>query len=181
MFIFNFTVILGYLHFYSGISNIKGKKYNIFKHNMMFNEDNSIDNFSGVDNHDSNVNIFNNFIDTIEHEIDDMVQIESNKKKYYKKIKGYDERFCLNSYDLISCNENKYNNTIELNKIRGFLEKKQLFEKLVNIIKFKKDNETLQHLLESNTLEDIKQYNNDSKNISIYTHNILSCELFNDW
>ena len=180
MFVFNFTVLLGYLHLHSSISNFKPKKYNIFKHNMMFNEDNSINDISDISDF-NNINIFNNFIDMIENEIDDMVQLESKKKEYYKKIEGYDERFCLNSYDVISCSENKHNNTIELNKIYGFLQKKQMFEKLVNIIKSKKDNETLQYLLESNTISDIKQYNNDNKNISIYTHNILSGELFNDW
>lgn len=183
MHIFNIKFILFYIHFYYSFSFLQFTKRDHSKSNLI------ISNMVTFD-------YINNIIDRIENEPhdnddddDDVRKIEYEKKEYYKKIKGYDERFCLKLYDVTSCNENKHNNTIELNKIRGFFQKKQLLEKLVAIMKYKKDNETLQYLLDfksnsnsnSNIIEDINQYNNDINNSSIYSHNILSGNLLDDW
>jgi len=170
MHMFNIKFILFYIHFYYSFSFLKFKKRNHSKTNLIISNMVSFD-------------YINNIIDRIENEPhdDDVRNTEYEKKEYYKKIKGYDERFCLKLNDVTSCNENKHNNTIELNKIHGFFQKKQLLEKLVNIMKYKKDNETLQYLLESNTIKYINQYNNDNKNISIYSDNILSGNLLSDW
>ena len=165
---FNIKFILFYIHFYSTISILKIKKRNYSKSNLI------VSNMASFD-------YINNIIDMIENEPDDIIKLQQEKTEYYKKIKGYDERFCLKLNDVTSCNENKDNNTIILNKIYGFFKKKQLLEKLTTIIKYKKDNETLQCLLDSNIIEDINQYNNDINNSSIYSHNILSGDLFRDW
>jgi hypothetical protein len=111
-------------------------------------------------------------------------------EKYYKKLSGYDER---------------YDNTIEqfiydkllLNKIDGFLKNKNLLDRLIKIIKQRNEslnetlNETLNkesnnssmiyHQYESDIFEQIRQYNNDNRNKSALTHDILAGGLLNDW
>jgi hypothetical protein len=179
MYTFNFGLILFYLRFYYTISNIKIKKNNIFRSNFIINKINENHNIDDV-NSLNDLNNLMDIIDIIENEPDDNILLENKKKEYYETIKGYDERFCLKLHDDTVCKDND-NSIIVFNTIYGFFQKKKLFEKLINIIKLKKDNETLHHLLDSNTLNDIKQYNNDNKNVSIYTHNIISGELFHDW
>ena len=68
-----------------------------------------------------------------------------------------------------------------LNKIRDFNNKKILLEKLVNIIKTRHGNGVLYHLYDSNYLDEVNKYNNDNKNISEYTPNIMNGGLLNDW
>jgi hypothetical protein len=106
--------------------------------------------------------------------------------KYYKKLDGYDHR---------------YDNTIEqfindkflLNKIERFLINKKLFNKLIKIIKQRNESldETMNkgsnnssmvyHQYESDIFEQIRQYNNDNRNKSELTHDILAGGLLNDW
>jgi hypothetical protein len=111
------------------------------------------------------------------HNVDNYITsdvYEYNKAKSYKKMKGNDERHVNNVEDFI-------NNKLLLNKIRDFNNKKILLEKLVNIIKTRHGNGVLYHLYDSNVLDEVNKYNNDNKNISEYTPNIMNGGLLNDW
>lgn len=183
MYIFNLTIFLFYFQFNICIPIFKLKKQNAFKMYSIMNE-----NINENVNENNEMNNLKNLIDSFD-KIDNIGRTEeqvidetkTKKTEFYKKMKGYDERFCMDLYDLISCKENYYKNLDELKKIYGFLQKQQLLDKLINIIQSKKENETLHHFLELNIINEIEKYNNDNRNTSIFLHNILSGDLYNHW
>jgi DNA-binding protein Fis len=112
--------------------------------------------------------------------------VNSFDEKYYKKLNGYDERYENTIEQFI-------NDKLLLNKIEGFFKNKNLLDRLIKIIKQRNEslNETLNkesnnssmiyHQYESNIFEQIIQYNNDNRNKSALTYDILAGGLLNDW
>jgi hypothetical protein len=173
-----FVLFYFYFYAYSFLQKQKFKKQNTLKIYTIVNENNEMDNLRKLI--DSNNKIDDtNIIDNINNEI--MDEIKTKKTDYYKRIKGYDERFCLELYDIISCKESYNNNIIILKKIYGYLQKKQMLEKLTSILQSKKEYETLHYLFETNIIEEIQKYNNDNRNTSIFIDNLISGDLFHDW
>uniref|UniRef100_A0A6C0EED3 Uncharacterized protein n=1 Tax=viral metagenome TaxID=1070528 RepID=A0A6C0EED3_9ZZZZ len=107
-------------------------------------------------------------------------------EKYYKKLNGYDERYENTIEQFI-------NDKLLLNKIEGFFKNKNLLDRLIKIIKQRNESldETMNkgsnnssmvyHQYESDIFEQIRQYNNDNRNKSELTHDILAGGLLNDW
>ena len=165
MFLFNIVVLL---------LNCCQTQYKSLAKSILFTTIDDID--YGDDIESIHIPIINN----------NVIDTSNFDEKYYKKLDGYDHR---------------YDNTIEqfindkflLNKIERFLINKKLLNKLIKIIKQRNESldETMNkgsnnssmvyHQYESDIFEQIRQYNNDNRNKSELTHDILAGGLLNDW
>ena len=166
MYLFYAVITLFKLHLYSTGNQCQHQKN---KHILCTNINDIYDDVYDEyrTNNDKDVYNVDNYITSDAYEYDD-------KSKYHKKKHGYDERHVNNIEDFV-------NNKILLDKIRDLYNKKRLLEKLVNIIKTNPDTGVLHHLYDSSVLDEVNKYNNDNKNISVFTDNILNGGLLNDW